>query len=553
MSRKAQVACLLAGVMLVAVAFRFYDLQNYPPGLFPDEAANGEDAQLILAGDVRPFYERSNGREALFFYLQALMVWLFGVGVWQMHAASAVVGTLTILAIYFATRIWFGKLAGLLAALLLATSHWHVTLSRTGFRAIMVPLFVALFTAAVGYTIAAVRRRAYGRSYGYAILAGLAFAGGFYTYIAYRVIVGVVGGIVLLLGLAALHPNIGWPHFRRYGTQLLVGLGAALFALLPLAVYFVDHPADLVGRAGQVSVFNPQLQDQFGGGTLAGTILYSLRETLLSFFVGEGDRNWRHAVAGFPLLNPLVGFLFLLGVAWSLRGLSWVFLKIRRGDEVHLGMIYPYLLLLLVGMLLPVITTAEGMPHALRSVGLIFPIFCLAGTAAAVVVRWLAARWQAVAVGLAVGALSVAALYDGALYFGVSRNEAAAHGAYRADLTEVVRYIRTREDTPYLVLDDFSLQTPHFLLSDAAGEHYRTVAPEHSYEVALKAGEIIIFTQSTLSDADRYAAAHAEVHVVEVRHNRFGQEIMRVYGRQANGGEVEGSQDTDGRRSDLDA
>lgn len=202
----------------------------------------------------------------------------------------------------------------------------------------------------------------------------------------------------------------------------------------------------------------------------------------MSFFAGQGDLNWRHNVAGFPLLNPLVGILLLLGVAWALRGAGWVAIKLVRGQEVHLGMIYPYILLLLLGMLAPVVSTAEAIPHALRSIGLIFPIFLLAGTAGAVVVRWCQQRFKGgallgVGYGVAVGGLLLVFLYDGALYFGVSRNDAEAYYAYRADLTQVSDYISKYEIRqngepdavrPYLVLDDFSLQTPHFLLSVAA-------------------------------------------------------------------------------------
>jgi len=343
--RRVTVSLLLLGILILAGWFRVYDIQNYPGGLFPDEAANGEDALLILDGDWRPFYPRGNGREGLYFYLEAVSIKYLGIGVWQLHLVSAVIGWLTVWATYFATRIWFGRLAGLLSALFLATSHWHVTLSRTGFRAILIPLFIALFTALVGYTVASVRAKKISLAYLYAALAGAALAGGFYTYIAYRVMIGVVGGIVLLLLLAAIHPKIGFPHWRRYGNQLAVGIVAGLIVLAPLIWYFVQNPADIVGRAGQVSVFNSELQEEFGGGTLAGTILFSLRETVLSFFAGTGDLNWRHNVAGFPLLNPLVGMLGLLGLAWAIRGTALVFRRLIGGTEVSLGMIYPYLLL----------------------------------------------------------------------------------------------------------------------------------------------------------------------------------------------------------------
>lgn len=539
------------GVIIVAAGFRLYNIQQYPPGLFPDQAANGEDALLILDGDVRPFYARGNGREGLFFMLQAVFIKAFGIGVWPMFAASALVGILTVLATYFATRVWFGRLAGLGAALFLATSHWHVTLSRTGFRAIMISLFVAAFTAFVGYTIESVKRQRRVSSYIFAALAGAAFMGGFYTYIAYRVMVGVVLGIIFLLLLAALHPQIGFPHFRRYGRQAAVAVIAGLLVFMPLGLFFINNPEAFIGRAGQVSVFSPDLQRQYGGGTLWGTILYSTRYTLLSFFAGQGDLNWRHSVAGYPLLNPLVGLLFLLGLAWAINGTVTVAMNIIRGQEVHVGMIYPYLLLVLAGMLLPIISTAEGIPHGLRSVGLIVPIFMLAGTSGAVIIHWLQKRsWPIpltqTILGLLAGIVILTSLYDAALYFYVAANDSQAAYEYRGDLTEVASYINEYaaqhpdSPRPSLVLDKFSVQTVHYLASVAAHDYldhpdeaqhkYTLVEPALSEAVALTPKDIIIFTQSTIVDADRYAATHAKsIELVVSRRNRFGQEVLRVY------------------------
>lgn len=532
---------LKAGVAVsavVALAFflRIYDIQNYPPGLFPDEAANGEDAISILHGDIRPFYSRGNGREALFFYLQAGLIKTFGIGHWQMHLASVIVGTLTILAIYVATQVYFGRLAGLLAALFLATSSWHLTLSRTGFRAILIPLFLCLFTACVGQLIVTYKEKRIRASYIYAALAGIFFSGGFYTYIAYRAMVGVVLGIVILLLLAALHPKIGFPHVRRYGKQTLVAVLMALIVICPLAIYFAKHPDEFIGRASQVSIFSPDLQRQFGGGTLLGTLAYSTNATVLSFF-SYGDENWRHNVSGYPLLNPLVGFLFVLGILWTIKGTWDVFWCILHGEEVHLGMVYPYMLLMLFGMMLPVITTAEGMPHALRSIGLSAPIYILAGTAGAVALRWSFAwghkrRVLGMVYGAAAGLLIVSSAYGPLLYFIISRNTPEAAEAYRGDLTVVSDFINmynaqnTKEVKPYLVLDPFFAQTTHFL---AHGE-YRLLDPATSERTALQAGEIIVFTQSTILDADRYSRVYgSSLQLVTSKLNRFGQEVMRVY------------------------
>lgn len=548
---QAGIAVLAVGVL--AFFLRTYDLQNYPPGLFPDEAVNGEDAISILHGDIRPFYSRNNGREGLFFFLQAGLIKSFGIGVWQMHLASAIVGTLTVIAIYFATQIYFGRLAGLLAALFLATSSWHLALSRTGFRAILIPLFLCLFTACVGFTISAVKEKRRGASYIYAALTGIFFSGGFYTYIAYRAIIGVVLGIFVLLLLAALHPKIGFPHFRRYGKQALLAIVMGVLTLSPLAIYFARHPDEFVGRASQVSVFNKDLQKEVGGGTLLGTLAYSTNATVFSFFT-HGDTNWRHNVSGYPLLNPLVGFLFVLGICWTLKGTWDVFWRIVHGKEVHLGMVYPYILLMLAGMMLPTVTTAEGMPHALRSIGMAASIYILAGTAGAVIIRW-SLKWGykrrvlGMVYGTVVGLLIISSIYGPLVYFMISRNSPDAAESYRGDLTVVSGFINTytlqhpKGPKPYLVVDEFFSRTIHFL---AHGDTYRLLEPASSDHTVLAPGEMIIFTQSTISDADRYLQVYgSSLKLVTSKLNRFGQEVMRVY-------QVVGSTPTK-EEADLDA
>jgi hypothetical protein len=265
------------------------------------------------------------------------------------------------------------------------------------------------------------------------------------------------------------------------------------------------------------------------------------------------------------------------------RGFFVVAWKVIKGVEVHLGMIYAYLLLVVFGMLVPVITTAEGMPHGLRSIGLVVPVFILAGTAGAVVTHWGMRKFakdgsRGIALGLwyglVVGLVVLGAWYDGALYFLVARNDADAYYAYRADLTEVSKYINYyvqehKEATrPYLVLDKFSVQTVHWLTSVSAHEYtvgdevhsdeemhkWELLDPAQSHLTQVGPGEIIIFTQSTLVDADRYKEVHPGARVVDRRYNRFGQEVMRVYGLDESMPAVEGTQDeAEEKGFDLDA
>lgn len=96
-------------VIAIAVFFRFWQIGNLPGGLFPDEAANGLDVNSIFQGDIQPFYERGNGREALFFYFIALAVSIFGRTPFSHHLVSAGFGFAAVLATYFLTKRIFGK------------------------------------------------------------------------------------------------------------------------------------------------------------------------------------------------------------------------------------------------------------------------------------------------------------------------------------------------------------------------------------------------------------------------------------------------------------
>ncbi|MFQ5419862.1 MAG: hypothetical protein ACE5EY_05815, partial [Anaerolineae bacterium] len=63
---------LLLIVLFTAVLFRFWQLGNWPPGLYRDEAFNGLDALGVLHGRHPLFFTANNGREPAYIYLTAL-------------------------------------------------------------------------------------------------------------------------------------------------------------------------------------------------------------------------------------------------------------------------------------------------------------------------------------------------------------------------------------------------------------------------------------------------------------------------------------------------
>lgn len=340
---------LLFGLIVaLAIFFRFYKLNVLPPGLHPDEAANGLDIFRILENkDYRIIYNTNGPREALFFYLQAIFVATMGNTILALRMAPALFGVVSVIVIYFATKAWLNRRTALFTAFFFAISPWVVVIQRDGFRASMVPLFVGLFMwfGAKAYQT---------RKMVYFILAGIAIGLGFYTYTAFSMIV-----VALVLGLIyMIIMRRDW--LVQNWQRLLVSLAVFGLVMTPLLYTTIKDPGGSTARAGGTSFLNKELNQ----GQPVQTLLSSTAKTLLQYnFVG--DSNNRHNLDGQPLLNVFVGIMFLIGLVVSLFHIK----KPR----------YAMLLIVLAAMMLPSLLTAEGLPHALRSIGTAVPVFMLAG------------------------------------------------------------------------------------------------------------------------------------------------------------------------------
>lgn len=498
---------LLFVIIVLAGFFRFWQIGSIPGGLFPDEAANGLDiVNYIFKGEHSPFFERGLGRESLFFYLQAVSVKIFGIGVWQMHIISALIGILTVIFTWLLAKKIFNARTAFFAGFFMAASSWHVTLSRTGFRAIMVPLFATLFfyLAYSAYKENYLKKRII-----FTALAGISLALGFYTYPSFRMVVLIIGVLSFFVLLSNRR------SIKIYLKEIVFGLIAFSIVISPLIVYFYQHPDSFAGRAGYVSVFNKDMNK----GDLLGTALDTAQKTFLMFFT-EGDANWRHNTSGKSMLNPLVSAFFALGFLFCLTG---VFAK------HHLK--YIFLLLWFFLMLVPELLTAESIPHGLRAIGVMPGIFIIS----ALGVNFFYERAKPVLGArlllLVLALISVfSAGYDFQLYFGISANSPDFYYAYRSDLTTVSNYLNERnlKDKTYLALDAYSVQTPEFLTSDYQ-QPYIIVDPAASYKTMWKIGDQIVFTQSTIYDTTKFTRYHPEAKLIKQEFNRFEQEIMRVY------------------------
>ena len=327
-------------IIVLAAVLRLYALDRLPPGLYHDEAYNGLDALDVIRGQRPIFFEANNGREPLFIYLVTLSVSLLGRSPLAIRWVAALLGILTVPATYWMVRQWLGRQEALLAALVTATTFWHLNLSRVGFRAVSLPLFTALW---LGFFVRGLRRQGR-RDWA---LAGVFLGLSSYTYLAAR-FAPLIFLALVVYWLARRQP-IPWRGL------LLLGLCAGIVAA-PLLLYASRHADTLLERSAQVSILNPDINQ----GNLAGTVLRQALKTL-AMFNWRGDFIPRHNLPYRPVFDLPMGLLFLLGLLICLS-------RAARQQE------YALLLIAWVVMLLPTVL-AEGAPHSLRAVGVLPVLF----------------------------------------------------------------------------------------------------------------------------------------------------------------------------------
>jgi len=376
MAIKLESKTILVFLLILAIAsfFRLWQLSSIPPGLYPDVAINGNEAiDSLKSGNFKVFYPENNGREGLFIWLIALSYSIFGVSIWSIKIVAAIVGILTVLGLYLLTKEFFDKNVALLSSFFLAVSFWHTNFSRIGFRAILLPfiLVFSFYFLLKFLNHLKFKNQFQKRLYGLVVLAGIFFGLGFYTYTSFRMAVLILPFVFLPYWFLSKKQNLE----KQFLASIFYFLFFAFIIALPLGIYFLQNPHDFISRAAPISIFSAENPLKEFGKSL---VLH------LGMFNFYGDRNWRHNFSGSSMLFWPIGILFLIGFILSIKKL----INFRKHKNLSLVISHWSLVTWFFIMLLPGILTSEGIPHALRTIGVIPVVYIFAGLGGWEIYKW---------------------------------------------------------------------------------------------------------------------------------------------------------------------
>jgi 4-amino-4-deoxy-L-arabinose transferase-like glycosyltransferase len=348
--------CILA----VAIFFRLYRFTDIPFGLNNDAAWEGLAAIDILRGNWKenlPYAAESWRGEPVVRIMVTAFTYYFGPGPLFIPLSTVILGTLTIIPFYFLMQKLFSKHIAVLSAFFMAISGWHIIMSKSGWRAVSVPL-VSTFLF-----LSLVNARGSTGIFWWAS-SGLALGLSLYTYDAGRIIPLFVIGLFLLCMIR--NRSIILTH----GKQLLIACVIFLVTALPMVYFASTNWTEFTGRSSYVFVGN-KIYDTGNIMPLWDNIL---RSAILFTHQGSGNDFFINT----PLLDPPLLWLFPVGFAvalWHAVG--------RKNRRYQFVMVW-FLVSLLPGIL--------SLPNGNRGIGAMPAVYFFTAVGALSVASFLTRR-----------------------------------------------------------------------------------------------------------------------------------------------------------------
>ncbi len=516
MQKNLKICVLLFLIIAAGFFIRAVDISNAPPGVYPDEAVNGIDAMNALTrGDWQWFYEANNGREGLFMNLIAICFKFFGVSVLTLKLPSIIFGTLAILGTYLLAKEIFSRRVGLISAFLVSTAFWAINFSRISFRANMLPAVLAF---SFYFLFKGTRTKKW---YDFAF-GGLIFGIGLHTYIAFRIAPAI---LVVMLFVFLINRR---EFLKEYWKHILTFIIFTFIASAPmLYTFFISHPEYLESRSANISI----LSSEINKGDLFGTFSRSLGLSLAKYNIW-GDQNWRHNYPPYAILDPITGITFTFGLFYSIFRLTQLLFRRFRSGERHPRLeVYVFLVSWFFIMLAPEFMTAEGNPHALRSIGTLPVVFILAALTFEYFFRkseHYSNFFKKITVVLATFILLFVGIFNVVKYHFFWANNPKTAEAFEKNLMDASAYLKTVPVTKEIFIVAESMQRVPIQLFNWDRPNTIYVYSGQIDQVVPKTGDFIVILTARSDKAVSYLKSNFPAIQLEEKKDNLGQSFYTM-------------------------
>lgn len=312
---------LMATILLLAFLVRITFLDAIPFTLSGDEGSQGLEAIRVIDGRIRnPFATGWLGVPTMSFFFNSLTIRLLGPTVTGLRLPWAIVGTVTIACAYLLVKRLKGQEIALTTVALLAVYHYHIHFSRLGSNQVADPFFLTLALLFLARALDTESRFDW-------VLTGAVAGFAFYFYAGARLTTVIVAAVVGYNFI--IQPGQFW---KRHGTNVLAGLGSFLTVAAPIIQYGIRFPQEFNARVNQVGIIQSGWLAREVGvrGESTSAILWDQFQRAALAFNLYPDRTVWYGLRQ-PLLDPLFGSLFLLGLGYA------CFSLLRRGGDSRLA------------------------------------------------------------------------------------------------------------------------------------------------------------------------------------------------------------------------
>jgi 4-amino-4-deoxy-L-arabinose transferase-like glycosyltransferase len=301
-------------VTVVAFLLRATLLDVIPGGLHPDETGTARFTmeQVYTGGEqtISPFVVSTGSHPTLYHYLIKLFMSVFGYTAAGVRSSSALAGTLAVLATYGCVAVWNNRRMALIAAILIATYHFHVHWSRLALNNIWDTVWIP---AMIG---------AYAWGWKNRNSAGAALAGAALGFSQYFYQGGRVGVFVLLFAIVWLW----WNDRDNQRLTLHLGKLAAVSICVagPLFLYAITEPGPFFERFNTIFGWQPAvIQETTGSATGYWQFFWYQLARSVGAYTAYTD------ITGFyrpqtPLTIGISMLLLPIGFGWAIFKRMWV-------------------------------------------------------------------------------------------------------------------------------------------------------------------------------------------------------------------------------------